>query len=172
MIFTTNFLHSIKGKLPPHYTRCIYWKECGLWLVITGIRQRRLYCLKGKTQGITSEIQFTAIIAAFANLPGRSINLVEAGSKQTYIPVSLGLIRKFSLYMGNKTNDQIVLLRQITQQSHKWVRTISHTCCINGPDSRERIYTGCETVCMLFNESQIIITSEDTSHLCLLWARN
>lgn len=113
--------------------------ECGLWLVITGIRQHRLYCLKGKTQGITTEIQFTAIIAAFANLPGCSIKLAESGSKQTYIQMSLGLIRKFSVYMGNKTNDQIVLFGQIIQRSHKWVRTTIHMCCINGHENRERI---------------------------------
>ena len=90
LIFITNFLCSIKGKLPFHYKLCIYWKELGLWLVITGIRQHHLYCLEGKIQSITSGIQFTAIIAAFANLPGSlmqniSIKLVQSGSKQTYI---------------------------------------------------------------------------------------
>lgn len=81
-------------------------ERAGLWLVITGIRQHHLRCLEGKIRGITSGIQFTAIIAAFANLPGSlmqniSIKLVQSGSKQTYIYMSLGLIRKFSVNMGH-----------------------------------------------------------------------
>lgn len=143
MIFITNFLRSIKGKPPSHCKLCIYWKERGSWRAITGIRQHHLYCLEGKTQGITSEIQFTAIIAAFANLPGRSIKLVESGSKQTYIQMSLGLIRKFPVYTGNQTNDQIVLFGQITQRSHKWVRTTFPMCYINGHEGRQGIFIQC-----------------------------
>lgn len=112
-IFITNPLQCVKEKLPSN-TLCTYWKRT--WpLASYPQHQMASFVLSGKeNSGYASEIQFTVIITKFANLLGGliqniSMKLVGPSSKQNIHSDVMGLIRKFSAFLGNQT--QICILR-------------------------------------------------------------